>query len=91
MIGLSIILTVFGLTFTILINLPTKEYGSWHFQKSIKSFLFFILFIEHQRNNSLKFLGLKKFMFKIIPLKKIITYVNIFIIAIKVNLDIKLL
>ena len=48
MIGLSIILTVFGLTFTILINLPMKEYGSWHFQKTIKSFLFFILFIGYR-------------------------------------------
>ena len=48
LIGLSIILTVFGLTFTILINLPMKEYGSWHFQRTIKSFIFFILFIGYR-------------------------------------------
>ena len=48
LIGFSIILTVFGLTFTILINLPMKEYGTWHFQKSIKSFLFFVLFIGYR-------------------------------------------
>jgi len=46
--GLSIILTIFGLTFTILINIPMKEYGSWHFHKSIKSIFFFFVFIGYR-------------------------------------------
>ena len=48
LIGLSIILTVFGLTFTILINLPMKEYVSWHFYSSIGNFLYAIIFIGYR-------------------------------------------
>ena len=48
LIGVSIILTVFGLTFTILINLPMKEYGSWHFYSSIWNFLYAIIFIGYR-------------------------------------------
>ena len=48
LIGVSIILTVFGLTYKILVNLPMKEYGSWYFYKSIKSCLYCIIFIGYR-------------------------------------------
>ena len=48
LIGLSIILTVFGLTFIILINLPMKEYGSWHFHYSLLNYLYSIIFIGYR-------------------------------------------
>ena len=46
--GISIILTVFGLTYIILVNIPMKEYGSWHFHKSIKSWIYFLVFIGYR-------------------------------------------
>ena len=46
--GFSIILTIFGLTSTVLINLPMKEYGSWYFHKSIKSLVYCFVFIGYR-------------------------------------------
>ena len=48
LIGLSIILTLFGLTFYVLINLPFKDYGSWHFFRTIQSFTFVLIFIGYR-------------------------------------------
>ena len=48
LIGVSIILTVFGLTYIIMLNLPMKQYGSWHFHKTMKSFIYFIIFIGYR-------------------------------------------
>lgn len=42
LIGLSIILTLFGLTFYVLINLPFKDYGSWHFLELFRALHLFL-------------------------------------------------
>ena len=48
LIGLSIILNVFGLTFTSLMNMQMKDYGIWHFYKTSYDLLFFILYISYR-------------------------------------------
>ena len=48
LIGLSIILNVFGLTFTILMNIQVKNYGIWHFYGTLNNILFVILYIGYR-------------------------------------------
>jgi len=42
LIGLSMILIVFGHTYFLLFNLPLKKYGQWSFYKMMSSFFYFI-------------------------------------------------
>ena len=48
LIGISIILNVFGLTYTSLMNIQMKDFGIWHFYKTCQSLLFFILYISYR-------------------------------------------
>ena len=48
LIGLSIILTVFGQTFVALINLPMKEYGIWDYYQIIINPIYAIIFIGYR-------------------------------------------
>ena len=48
LIGLSIILTVFGQTFVVLMNLPMREYGIWDYYQIIGNILYFIIFIGYR-------------------------------------------
>ncbi len=46
--GLSIILNVFGLTYTILMNIQMKDYGIWHFYSTMKNMLYIIIYIGYR-------------------------------------------
>ena len=48
LIGISIILTIFGQTFVALINLPMKEYGIWDYYQIIGNPLYTIIFIGYR-------------------------------------------
>ena len=48
LIGISIIFNVFGLTFTVLMNLQMKDYGIWHFYRTNHSLLFVFLYIGYR-------------------------------------------
>ena len=48
LIGLSIILTVFGLTFIIFLNLPIKQFGTYSFYKSFTSVFYPLIFIGYK-------------------------------------------
>ena len=48
LIGLSVILNIFGQTFAILFNLPLKEYGLWHFHKNFFSILYVLAFVGYK-------------------------------------------
>ena len=48
LIGFSIILNIFGLTFTILMNIQIKDYGIYHFYRTMTSFLFVFLYVGYR-------------------------------------------
>ena len=48
LIGISIILTIFGLTFIIFINLPIKQYGTFSFYESFLSVFYPLIFIGYK-------------------------------------------
>ena len=48
LIGMSIILNVFGLTFSTLMNIQMKDYGIWHFYRTNQSLLFVFLYIGYR-------------------------------------------
>ena len=47
-VGISIILTVFGQTFITLLNLPSKGYGIWDYYLMMSSPFYFILFLGYR-------------------------------------------
>ena len=55
LIGLSIILNVFGLTFTNLMNAHTKDYGIWHFYRTNQSIMLLILLIGYRYSSRILF------------------------------------
>ena len=55
MIGISIILTIFGQTYIALVNLPMREYGIWDFHEIISDFLYIIIFIGYRYSPRLLF------------------------------------
>ena len=55
LIGLSIILNVFGLTFTNLMNAHTKDYGIWHFYTTNKNILVLFLLIGYRYSSRILF------------------------------------
>ena len=55
MIGISIILTIFGQTYIALVNLPMREYGIWDFHEIISHFLYIIIFIGYRYSPRLLF------------------------------------
>ena len=55
LLGLSIILNVFGLTFTNLMNVHMKDYGIWHFFRTNQSLLFLILSVGYRYSSRVLF------------------------------------
>ena len=47
-VGIFLILTVFGQTFIALLNLPAKGYGIWDYYRVMSNLLYFILFIGYR-------------------------------------------
>ena len=48
LIGISLILSVFGQTYIALVNLPSKEFGIWDYYRTLKNPLYLILFIGYR-------------------------------------------